>query len=116
MYVIRTHTRGSASAAEPPGCSSFSLPLLGGAAVALLLVPERLHSGTRPDELAPPARARFFSCCCCCCCCWWFVFVGLGAHRCCRPELGVVVVELREGRRSEEPGSIRIRATAKWSS
>ena len=34
-------TRGSASA-EPPGCSSPSLSLLDGAAVLLLLAPERL--------------------------------------------------------------------------
>jgi len=67
-----SHTRGSASAAEPPGCSSPSLSLLldGAAAMLLLLLaPERLRFGTRrPVELAPPARARFFSFCCC----WFF--------------------------------------------
>ena len=58
------HTRGSASAAEPPSCSSHSLSLLDAMAAALLLLlllaPERLRFGTRPDELAPPARALFF--------------------------------------------------------
>ena len=68
-----SQTRGSASAAEPPGCSSLSLSLLDGAATMLLLLlaPERLRFGTRrPVELPPPARARFFSFCC------WFVFLG----------------------------------------
>jgi hypothetical protein len=36
------------------------------AAELLLLAPERLRFGTRPDELAPPARARFFF--------FWFFF------------------------------------------
>ena len=56
--------RGSASL-EPPGCSSPSLSLLDGAAMLLLLLaPERLRFGTRrPDERAPPARARFFFSC-----------------------------------------------------
>ena len=56
--------RGSASAAEPPGCSSPSLSLLDGVATTLLLLllaPERLRFGTRLDELALPARARFFA-------------------------------------------------------
>ena len=77
-YSLTSHTRGSASAAEPPGCSSHSLSLLDTAAAAatallllllllLLLAPERLRFGTRPDELAPPARARFF---------WFFFFLG----------------------------------------
>ena len=71
-----SQTRGSASTAEPPGCSSLSLSLLDGAAATaamlLLLAPERLRFGTRrPVELVPPARARFFSFCCC-----WFVFLG----------------------------------------
>ena len=63
-------TRGSVSAAEPPICSSPSLSLFDAATAtaALLLVPERLRFGTRPDELAPPARARFFFC--------WFFFLG----------------------------------------
>jgi hypothetical protein len=63
---------GSASAAEPPGCSSPSLSLLHAMAAALLLLlaPERLRFGTsRPDELAPPARARFFFF-------FWFFFLG----------------------------------------
>ena len=61
---IFSQTRGSASAAEPPGCSSPSLSLLdaaaaaAAAAAALLLASERLRFGTRPDELAPPARVR----------------------------------------------------------
>ena len=40
-----SQTRGSASAAEPPGCSSLSLSLLldGAAAMLLLLAPERLR-------------------------------------------------------------------------
>ena len=43
-----SQTRGSASAAEPPGCSSLSLSLLdGAAAMLLLLAPERLRFGTR---------------------------------------------------------------------
>ncbi len=62
LSLSLSQTRGSASAAEPPGCSSPSLSLLDDAtaAVLLLLAPERLRFGTRPDELAPPARARFF--------------------------------------------------------
>ena len=44
---ISHHTRGSASAAEPSGCSSLSLSLLDGAAAKLLLLaPERLRFGT----------------------------------------------------------------------
>ena len=96
LLIILTHTRtrGSASAfaAEPPGCSSLSLSLLGAAAAAaLLLASERLRFGTRLDELAPPARARFFSCCCCCCCCWCCCFVflgGLGRAWCSRARPG----------------------------
>ena len=74
--------RGSASAAEPPGCSSPSLSSLldtAAAAALLLLAPERLRFGTGPHELAPlllalapPARARFFFSCSSCC----FVFLG----------------------------------------
>ena len=54
-----SQTRGSASAAEPPGCSSPSPSLLdGAAAMLLLLAPERLRFGTRrPVE-------RCLSCCC----------------------------------------------------
>ena len=58
-----SHRRGSASAAEPPGCASPSLSLLDAMAAALLLLLAlaRLRFGTsRPDELTPPARARFF--------------------------------------------------------
>ena len=60
--TLTDHRRGSASAAEPPGCSSPSLSLLDAMAAAqlLLLAIERLRFSTRPDELAPPARARFF--------------------------------------------------------
>ena len=75
MYILTcvadtAHTRGSASAAEPPSCSSLSLSLLDAMAAALLLLaPARLRFGTsRPDELAPPARARFFF--------FWFFFLG----------------------------------------
>ena len=55
---LSLQTRGSASAAAPPGCSSPSLSLLGAMAAALLLIaPQRLRFGTsRLDELAPPAR------------------------------------------------------------
>ena len=71
IILSLSHTRGSASAAEPPGCSSPSLSLLDAMAAALLLLaPERLRFSTGPDEraplllllleLAPPARARFF--------------------------------------------------------
>ena len=70
LSLSLSQTRGSASAAEPPGCSSPSLSLLDAMAAALLLLlaPERLRFGTsRPDELAPPARARFF---------FWFFFLG----------------------------------------
>ena len=50
---LRRGARGSASAAEPPGCSSTSLSLLdGAAAMLLLLAPERLRFGTRPDHVA----------------------------------------------------------------
>ena len=58
LSLSLSHTRGSASAAEPPGCSSPSLSLLGAMAAALLLIaPQRLRFGTsRLDELAPPAR------------------------------------------------------------
>ena len=72
-----SQTRGSASAAEPPGGSSPSLSLLDAMAAALLLLlaAERLRFGTRPEELAQPATARFFF--------FWFFFVGglwLGAQ------------------------------------
>jgi hypothetical protein len=75
---IFSQTRGSASAAEPPVCSSPSLSsLLDNAAATLLLVPERLRFGTGPHELAPlllalGARARFFS----------FFFFAAGLHLC----------------------------------
>ena len=53
LILSLSHRRGSASAAEPPGCSSPSLSLLDAMAAALLLLlaPERLGFGTRPDEL-----------------------------------------------------------------
>ena len=71
LSLSLSRRRGSASAAEPPGCSSPSLSLLDAMAAALLLLaPERLRFGTRPDELAPPARARFFF--------WFFFFFFLG--------------------------------------
>ena len=63
LSLSLSHRRGSASAAEPPGCSSPSLSLLEAMAAALLLLLAlaRLRFGTsRPDELTPPARARFF--------------------------------------------------------
>jgi hypothetical protein len=47
LSLSLSHRRGSASAAEPPGCSSPSLSsLLDNAAAALLLAPERLRFGT----------------------------------------------------------------------
>jgi len=50
LSLSLSQTRGSASAAEPPGCSSPSLPLLDAIAAALLLLlaPEWLRFGTRP--------------------------------------------------------------------
>ena len=56
LSLSLSHRRGSASATEPPGCSSPpSLSLLDtastGTALLLLLAPERLRFGTWPDEL-----------------------------------------------------------------
>ena len=56
LTAHRAHRRGSASAAEPPGCSSPSLSLLDAMAAALLLLlllaPERLSFSTGPDDRA----------------------------------------------------------------